>query len=823
MPMRLRKLPISHAARSLANAPPATTLPFLTRPPAFVSAFSSSARVAASKATKKKEKKSSVAKGKEPIPEHTTDDMLLRIEAAANQRQQDSHPAQDALRHVLDQLRKYNTIADDLVHICNHDRKLAQITPLGLHHALLAFGQAENRLREAMRLAKRAETQPSSSKMTLRNSNRDDYIFAEAMLAKLKKRLAVLAYRFCQVRRDADVSALSPSPTHDAYTHIFGYRDIRLYNTLLNLALGYLNDVRLFQHVMDALKRRQIVPNNITLTILLQHAGRRKNPTLAKAVVQLGIKMFDAVPQDARATWAEWTPHDSDATSTTTPETTRSTTTTTTARLSPPRVQSHPVMRLITSAIHTSDSHLLLALLTLLDTFETEIFSLRSAKRGKKYSLPRPWPRISIAATALAMYPSLRRRGAGGAVPSHRYLGSARRQYLGLDRSSSSSSRTRTRPAGLDREMDMDLDRALPQHSPFVITAVLTALVHEGRFSMISRVWALMKDLSRQSERSQGSSSGQEQEQEQERGHKQVPWLIPVRAATTYMKAVSAIIAQDPRFQLSRSAGIILPPGTSSSSSSASSYPAAGAGDSRRSSAVVVGSRRKFGGWPADVRLARAAEVRSAAARHNLARCYLFLRRHWGIASSPASACTSAATSQRASPPPPPSVRSSASTTTDARADQVQIVNKEKPDRYFFAVLLNAVLPRYDGPLAFVDWRMVMMRLHKRFPGRRLPPPAPAPPRTMRGREEDTSAAVRVGDALFARPAPTEKHRREGDVSSSSSSSTAQTVAQLVRLGNDRKTRRRIPVGLLSGGQLELELTRLVLADMAALGIEARE
>ncbi|KAE8224233.1 hypothetical protein CF319_g2852 [Tilletia indica] len=731
-------------------------------------------------AQQKPKKKSSTAKGKEPVrspPFKTTRDPLLRLGHAHQLSQKAAHKS---LLYVLDQLKKYNTVADNLVHICAHDRKLSTITSRSLQHALLAFGQAETHLHDAMLRARETENQPSSSKVTLQGNSRDDYAFALTLLDKLKKRLRTLIDRFCATRCDVDVNKLSPSQTTNAHSpsdsepnssssSSFGFRDIRLYNTMLNLALGQLNDVRLFQSVMFALQRRQITPNNITLTILLQHAGKRKDARLARAVVRLGLKMVDM--GCGSSAWTAWKP----ASDTIKPSTRNSTAIeleeegaeTSIGRISPTRVQSHPVMRLINSAIQTNDPHLLLALLALLDTFETEVFGhgLAAARGAASTTRPlhRPWPRISMSAMTLSLYPRLR---GSAALTSNRHLGfgsaAAGSERTGVHQQPPRNGGTgRSLLAGLTPS---DLD--LPQHSPIVLTAVLTALAHEGRMSMISRVWALMKRLSLLGSRQIQIESDVEGEEEgearrvrnkKEGGAAKAGWLIPVRAATTYMKTVTAIIARDPIFRSNRSN----PP-------------------------TVAGVQSQPGYL---LEQTRAAEARSDAARYHLVRCYLFLRRHWGI-----------------NPTSP-------SSSTRNRKPQQEA--HEKPDNYFFAVVLNAILPRYDGPLSFVDWRMVLMRLKKRFPHG-------VPPASVQSRARVGLGVGGVGESLMGTA-----FRQE--VSSRS-------LARLVSLnggregGRGRLVRRsgggvspRSGLGSGSGkGELELEMTRLLLADMASLGIKAR-
>ncbi|KAE8230892.1 hypothetical protein CF326_g4098 [Tilletia indica] len=730
-------------------------------------------------AQQKPKKKSSTAKGKEPVrspPFKTTRDPLLRL---GHTHQLSQKAAHKSLLYVLDQLKKYNTVADNLVHICAHDRKLSTITSRSLQHALLAFGQAETHLHDAMLRARETENQPSSSKVTLQGNSRDDYAFALTLLDKLKKRLRTLIDRFCATRCDVDVNKLSPSQTTNAHSpsdsepnssssssSSFGFRDIRLYNTMLNLALGQLNDVRLFQSVMFALQRRQITPNNVTLTILLQHAGKRKDARLARAVVRLGLKMVDMGCSSSSSAWTAWKP----ASDTIKPSTRNSTAIeleeegaeTLIGRTSPSRVQSHPVMKLINSAIQTNDPHLLLALLALLDTFETEVFGHGlAATRGAASTtrpLHRPWPRISMSAMTLSLYPRLR---GSAALTSNRHLGfgsaAAAAERTGVHQQPPRNGGTgRSLLAGLTAS-----DLELPQHSPIVLTAVLTALAHEGRMSMISRVWALMKRLSLLGSRQIQIESDVEGEEEGEarrvrnkkEGAAKAGWLIPVRAATTYMKTVTAIIARDPIFRSNRS----------NPSTAAAGQPQPGY----------------------LLEQTRAAEARSDAARYHLVRCYLFLRRHWGIN------------------PPSPS--------TQRRKPQQQ--PQEKPDNYFFAVVLNAILPRYDGPLSFVDWRMVLMRLKKRFPHG-------VPPASVQSRARVGLGVGGVGESLMGTA-----FRQE--VSSRS-------LARLVSLNGGREGGRGRLVRRSGGGvsprsgsgsgkgELELEMTRLLLADMASLGIKAR-
>ncbi|KAE8212058.1 hypothetical protein CF327_g4275 [Tilletia walkeri] len=725
-------------------------------------------------AQQKPKKKSSTAKGKEPVrsPPKPTRDPLLRL---GHTHQLSQKAAHKSLLYVLDQLKKYNTVADNLVHICAHDRKLSTITSRGLQHALLAFGQAETHLHDAMLRARETENQPSSSKVTLQGNSRDDYAFALTLLDKLKKRLRTLIDRFCATRCDVDVNKLSPSQTTNAHSpsdsepnssssSSFGFRDIRLYNTMLNLALGQLNDVRLFQSVMFALQRRQITPNNITLTILLQHAGKRKDARLARAVVRLGLKMVDM--DCSSSAWTAWKP----ASDTIKPSTRNSTAIeleeegaeTSIGRTSPSRVQSHPVMKLINSAIQTNDPHLLLALLALLDTFETEVFGhgLAAARGAASTTRPlhRPWPRISMSAMTLSLYPRLR---GSAALTSNRHLGFGSAAAAGSERTGVHHQQP-PRNGGTGRSLLAGLtasDLELPQHSPIVLTAVLTALAHEGRMSMISRVWALMKRLSLLGSRQTQIESDVEGEEEGEarrvrnkkEGAAKAGWLIPVRAATTYMKTVTAIIARDPIFRSNRS-----------------NLPTAAGGQPQPGYLLEQ---------------TRAAEARSDAARYHLVRCYLFLRRHWGI-----------------NPPSPSSQR---------RKPQPQQEAHEKPDNYFFAVVLNAILPRYDGPLSFVDWRMVLMRLKKRFP--HGVPPASVQSRARVG-------LVGVGESLMGTA-----FRQE--VSSRS-------LARLVSLNGGREGGRGRLVRRSGGGvssrsgsgkgELELEMTRLLLADMASLGIKAR-
>ncbi|KAE8251640.1 hypothetical protein A4X13_0g3905 [Tilletia indica] len=731
-------------------------------------------------AQQKPKKKSSTAKGKEPVrspPSKTTRDPLLRL---GHTHQLSQKAAHKSLLYVLDQLKKYNTVADNLVHICAHDRKLSTITSRGLQHALLAFGQAETHLHDAMLRARETENQPSSSKVTLQGNSRDDYAFALTLLDKLKKRLRTLIDRFCATRCDADVNKLSPSqptntthspsdsePNFSSSSSSFGFRDIRLYNTMLNLALGQLNDVRLFQSVMFALQRRQITPNNITLTILLQHAGKRKDARLARAVVRLGLKMVDmGCSNSSSSAWmTAWKP----ASDTIKPSTRNSTAIeleeggaeTSIGRTSPSRVQSHPVMKLVNNAIQTNDPHLLLALLALLDTFETEVFGHGlAAARGASTTRPlhRPWPRISMSAMTLSLYPRLR---GSAALTSNRHLGFGS-AAAGSERTGVHHQQQPPRNGGTGRSLLAGLtasDLDLPQHSPIVLTAVLTALAHEGRMSMISRVWALMKRLSLLGSRQIQIESDVEGEEEGEarrvrnkkEGAAKAGWLIPVRAATTYMKTVTAIIARDPIFRSNRS-----------------NLPTAAGGQPQPGYLLEQ---------------TRAAEARSDAARYHLVRCYLFLRRHWGIN--------------------PPSLSS------QNRRPQPQ----ERPDNYFFAVVLNAILPRYDGPLSFVDWRMVVMRLKKRFPHG-------VPPASVQSRARVGLGVGGVGESLMGTA-----FRQE--VSSRS-------LARLVSLNGGREGGRGRLVRRSGGGvsprsgsgsgkgELELEMTRLLLADMASLGIKAR-
>ncbi|KAK0529221.1 hypothetical protein OC842_004313 [Tilletia horrida] len=752
---------------------------------------------------KRPKKKSAVARGKEPArkPQRYTDYTNVGRGATAQS-------SREALEFALDQLRKYNALADDMVHACSRDGHLSKITPRGLQHAMLAFGQAETRLGPSLFLAKQAEDAPSTSKSKLR---KDDHAFAMTMLAKLKKRLTALINRFCKATRDQDVFAFSAALTQTE-TRSFGFRDVRLYNTMLNLSLGHLDDTTLFRIIMDALKRRHIRPNDITLTILLQHASRRRDASLAQAVVQLGTKMLDSLPEPAKDSWSAWNltpaPESSaaEASQSIPLDEHNAKPSLPAGRATASRLQSHPIIRLIERSIQTSDSHLTLVLIELLYSFERDAFlPLSRSKTNSRYR--RPWPRIGASTMALHLYPSLRRRPGEPSTATPILSASSGRT------SQHSADAAIVDSVGTSSTIPLPGKIPLPQYHPMVLTAMLTAAAHEGRLSMIDRLWHLLKTLSLQSLHSASSltsspSGGRPQQVLARNPSSDKPWRIPVRAATTYMKALAAVIARDPVFWESRGRS-----GAASSSSAASE-------------AIRVGQAR------ARRARSRSSEARAAAARQTLARCYLFLRQHWGLASHHAPASTREHGST--SPCPPPRDASGQETEERRRAPA-----NETPDLYFFTVMLNTLVPRQDGPLAFADWRMVTTRFRKRYPDG-LPPPPPPPPAPTK------SPASRGGVEDLRAPASATAEHEAGacpsSSSSSSSSASSDAVLELMLATSTssphqqqdsrrrhsrrrwRRRRRRVSPSLLpsSGGgrQLEIELTRLVLADMQALGIE---
>ncbi|KAL9936946.1 hypothetical protein V8E36_004181 [Tilletia maclaganii] len=668
-------------------------------------------------------------------------------------------------------LVQYNIHADELIRMCSKDRQIYRYTPRKLQLTLLAFGQAQQRAQAQLALPRPMSSEASSSRVTLRVLAQNERILADELLTKLNKRLRVLIFRFCHQKRDADIDAYIPRSADESES--FGFRDIRLYNTMLNISLGYLGDIQLFRNVMFALKRRTIPPNNITLTILLQHAAKRKDTALAADVVRLGLKLADLFGQDTAGAWSAWRQGNADSAAQA--QSAVDGWLEDAGRAVKTQLQQHPICRLLTYSIRCVDSHLMLALIEIADVFELAARPSGPSREPEPGCPARPWPQIKMATLFFYLYPFLRR----GQIPTIAADTRVRnRSITSADPRLRNRSRARLRLShhpDWGRARDLAL---LPQHTPAVLTAALTALVHEGRFSRVHRLWDWMKRLSALSSKQAASPATSELERAGQTGDQVdggAVWQIPVRAATVYLTAITTYIRRETlREKIAASA-------------------------SSRASDITISSPVGLGISTFSTTGSLAARARANDARQAVMRCYLSLRQHWRLdIPAPAKEQQPRAKQKRNTHP----IKATGKPKTKRPG------HREKPDRYFYAVLLNSLVPRHDGPLAFVDWRMAMIRLRKRFPD--LVEQASA---SQGGRRKITTDREDKTSKLSLRPV---KHDETVE------QDTHHTRGTGAKHGRLRWGRRQYIAGLPSGGKDDLVQTlQLVLSDMQAVGIEA--
>ncbi|KAK0548902.1 hypothetical protein OC846_002515 [Tilletia horrida] len=652
---------------------------------------------------------------------------------------------QAALLFALSQLHKYNHSADTLAKACGRPGGLDTYKPYAIQKALLAFGKARSQLKRSLMEASVTLYQPSTSQFPMRpiSELRDDYHAAEYLLNMLDKRLRAIISRICDARRDEEIEQSAPGPSSQV-----GYKDIRIYNVMLNLTLGYLDDVPLFRTVMIALDRRQIQPNRATLTVILQHACRRRDVHLVKAGVQLGLNMLEVgEPSDSDANSS--TPTSSNtmlrndlASSHNLPRTKSALNL---ARLNPkhPRSHSHPLVRLIAKSVQARDSYMLVALIETLDTFGIPHRSSSAAEHTWKT----PWPILSASSIASLLYPGLHSRGRSDLSLANNTAAGLGEEIVKEDQGRSSNAN-----AGSLLHRPGNVQDGLPQYHPYVLTAVLTALSNEGRTTLVTRLWKLIKQLSQHSldaastpgstdhgtpiSKSKKSQKRETQQSTTEldpvtfaktflgakakfgRGAQRQGWLIPVRAATVYAKSLTLFLVSHAgvvRRKATRGLGLKRTGRSHVAGLTSPSSPSAAVAAVRTMSEQAVGTRSR------QVRtgMERTCRRRAAVAHAALATCYLFLRKHWGLedASAPRQdRCSTDDSSEAGTGSQLPAGNTTDSDLNSSQPKASPRPGSDLPDKYFFAVMLNCWLPRHDGPLPFVDWRMIVSRLRKRFP-----------------------------------------------------------------------------------------------------------